>query len=287
MAQDLDFDEDDLRTLAGPRSFERGRAYLAAVTAVEVGDGWITATVQGTDAYQVELTLDEPDGLAGECACPYGMEGNFCKHLVALGLAVLAEPEAVPRKRGQARTRAQELDAWLGALPKNVLLALVREQVAQDRKLARRLELRAASASGDLVEVRARIRELLDTAPFARYGYVEYTDARAYGEQASQAASAIAALTAAGRPADAISLSREAMRLLSEAQETIDDSDGHLGRIGAALAEAHHDACRAASPTRTRPRGGWSAICSVTWTISPASVPSTTRKSSAHKGCTG
>ncbi|MEV5785446.1 SWIM zinc finger domain-containing protein [Streptomyces sp. NPDC048448] len=248
MAQDLDFDEDDLRTVAGPRSFERGRAYLAAVTAVEVGDGWITATVQGTDAYQVELTLDEPDGLAGECACPYGMEGNFCKHLVALGLAVLAEPEAVPRKRGQARTRAQELDAWLGALPKNVLLALVREQVAQDRKLARRLELRAASASGDLVEVRARIRELLDTAPFARYGYVEYTDARAYGEQASQAASAIAALTAAGRPADAISLSREAMRLLSEAQETIDDSDGHLGRIGAALAEAHHDACRAASP---------------------------------------
>ncbi|MGW3633223.1 SWIM zinc finger family protein [Streptomyces sp. NPDC005122] len=248
MARDLDFDEDDLRALAGPRSFERGRGYLAAVTAVEVGDGWITATVHGTDAYQAELTLDEPDGLAGECACPYGMEGNFCKHLVALGLTVLAEPEAVPRQRGQARTRAQELDAWLVALPKDELLALVREQIAEDRQLARRLELRAATAHGDLVEVRARIRELLDTAPFARYGYVEYTDAHAYGEQASQAVSAIAALTAAGRPADAISLSQEAMRLLSEAQEAIDDSDGHLGRIGAALAEAHHDACRAASP---------------------------------------
>ncbi|MBP2047975.1 putative Zn finger protein [Streptomyces griseochromogenes] len=248
MAQDLGFDEDDLRALAGPRSFGRGQNYPAAVTAVEVGDGWITATVHGTDAYQVELALDGPDGVAGECDCPYGMEGNFCKHLVALGLTVLAEPEAVPRQRGRARTRAQELDAWLAALSRDELLALVREQVAGDRQLARRLELRAASARGDLAEVRARIRELLDTAPFARYGYVEYADTHAYGEQASQAVSAIAALTAAGRAADAISLSREAMRLLSDAQDAIDDSDGHLGRIGAALAEAHLGACRAARP---------------------------------------
>lgn len=248
VAQDLDFDEDDLRTLAGPRSFERGREYLAGVTAVEVGDDWITATVHGTDAYQVELTLDGPDGLAGECGCPYGMEGNFCKHLVALGLTALAEPEAVPRQRGRARTRAQELDAWLASRSRDELLAVVREQVAEDRQLARRLELRAASARGDMVEVGTRIRELLDTAPFARYGYVEYADAHAYGEQASQVVSAIAALTAAGRPEDAISLSREAMRLLSEAQDAIDDSDGHLGRIGAALAEAHLDACGAARP---------------------------------------
>lgn len=93
----------------------------------------------------------------------------------------------------------------------------MREQVAEDRRLARRLELRAASARGDLGEVHTRIREVLDTAPFARYGYVEYADANAYGEQVCQAVIAIAALTAAGRPTDAISLSREAMRLQGEA----------------------------------------------------------------------
>ncbi|MFE1315177.1 hypothetical protein [Streptomyces sp. NPDC058755] len=202
--------------------------------------GWITAAAHGTDAYEAELTLDGSDGL-------YGMEGDFCKHLVALGPTVLAEPEAVPGQCGRARTRAQEQDAWLATFSRE-LLALVREQVAEDRQSARRLELRAASASGDLVEVRARIRELLDTAPFERYGYVEYVDAHAYGEQAPQAVSAIDALTVAGRPADAISLSREAMRLLSQAQDAIDDSDGHLGGIGAALAEAHLGACRAACP---------------------------------------
>ncbi|MFF7594628.1 hypothetical protein [Streptomyces mirabilis] len=37
--------EANLKTLAGPRSFERGRGYLDAVSGVEVGDGWVTASV--------------------------------------------------------------------------------------------------------------------------------------------------------------------------------------------------------------------------------------------------
>ncbi|MGP3927943.1 SWIM zinc finger family protein [Streptomyces sp. 8N616] len=98
------FTEADLRRLAGARSFEREHGYLDAVTAVEVGDGWITATVHGTDAYEVELTVDGSAGLAGECDCPYGLEGNFCKHLVALGLSVLARPDELPRQRTRAAT---------------------------------------------------------------------------------------------------------------------------------------------------------------------------------------
>lgn len=242
------FTEADLRLLAGPRSYQRGQDYLDAVTALEVGDGWITATVHGADAYEVELSLDEPEGLTGECDCPYGVEGNFCKHLVALGLTALTRSESLPGQRTQARSRAQDLDAWLAKLSKDELLALVQEQIAEDRQVRRRLELRAASARGDLVEIRARMRELLDIGRFARYGYVEYADAHAYGEQAMQAVSVVAALTATGRAEDAISLSREAMRLLSDVQEAIDDSDGHLSQIGAALAEVHLDACRTARP---------------------------------------
>ncbi|MFF9511988.1 SWIM zinc finger domain-containing protein [Streptomyces sp. NPDC014724] len=231
------FTEADLRVLAGPRSYQRAQGYLDAVTALEIGDGWITATVHGTDAYEVELSLDEPEGLTGECDCPYGMEGNFCKHLVALGLTALARSESLPRQSTRARSRAQVLDAWLAKLSRDELLALVQEQIAEDRQVRRRLELRATSARGDLAEVRARMRELLDIGRFARYGYVEYADARAFGEQAAQAVSAVAALTATGRAENAISLSREAMRLLAEVQDAIDDSDGHLGQVGAALAE--------------------------------------------------
>ncbi|GAA1925897.1 SWIM zinc finger family protein [Streptantibioticus ferralitis] len=240
--------EADLRALAGVRSFERGLGYLDAVSGVEVGDGWVTATVYGTQRYVVELTLPEPGGLSGECDCPYGLEGNFCKHLVALGLTVLARSESLPKQRKAARERAQDFDTWLSDLSRDELLALLREQVAEDRQLRRRLELRAASARGDLAGVRARSRELLDFGPFAQYGYVEYADARAYADQAGQAVSAIRALTGSGRAADAITLAREAMRLLAEALESVDDSDGGLGQIGADLADAHLEACRAARP---------------------------------------
>ncbi|MGG2458490.1 SWIM zinc finger family protein [Streptomyces sp. RGM 3693] len=240
--------EADLKMLAGARSFERGRGYLDAVSGVEVGDGWVTASVHGTERYEVELSLDGPGGLSGECDCPYGLEGNFCKHLVALGLTVLARAESLPRQRKAARGRAAGLDGWLSALSKDELLALVREQVGEDRQLRRRLELRAASARGDLSAVRARIRELLDIGPFARHGYVEYADARAYADQAGHAVSAIGALTGSGRAADGITLAREAMKLLAQAVECVDDSDGWLGQVGAGLADAHLDACRAARP---------------------------------------
>ncbi|WP_329155081.1 hypothetical protein OIU91_15600 [Streptomyces sp. NBC_01456] len=240
--------EANLKMSAGARSFERGRGYLDAVSGVEVGDGWVTASVHGTERYEVELSLDGPGGLSGECDCPYGLEGNFCKHLVALGLTVLARPESPPQQRKAARDRAQDLDGWLSALSKGELLALVRELVGEDRQLRRRLELRAASARGDLAAVRARIRELLDIGPFAHYGYVEYADARAYADQAGHAVSAISALTGSGRAADAIILVREAMKLLAQAVESVDDSDGWLGQVGAGLADVHLDACRAARP---------------------------------------
>lgn len=240
--------EANLKKLAGGRSFERALGYLDAVSGVEVGDGWITASVHGTERYEVELALDGPDGLSGACDCPYGLEGNFCKHLVALGLTVLARPESLPRQRKAARERAQDLDGWLSALSRDELLALLREQIDEDRQVRRRLELRAASARGDLTAVRSRVRDLLDIGPFAQYGYVEYADARAYADQARQAVSAIGALTGSGRAADAITLAREAMRLLAGAVESVDDSDGRLGQVGAGLADAHLDACRAARP---------------------------------------
>ncbi|KIZ14638.1 SWIM zinc finger family protein [Streptomyces natalensis] len=240
--------EANLKSLAGARSFERGRGYLDAVSGVEIGDGWITASVHGTERYELELSLEGAGGLSGECDCPYGLEGNFCKHLVALGLTLLARPEILPRQRRAARDRAQDLDGWLSARSKDELLALVQELIGEDRQLRRRLELRAASTRGDIASVRARIRELLDIGPFAQYGYVEYADARAYADQAGQAVSAIGTLTGSGRAADAILLVREAMKLLAQAVESVDDSDGWLGQVGTGLADAHLDACRAARP---------------------------------------
>lgn len=90
------------------------------------------------------------------------------------------------------------------------------------------------------------MRELFDRGPFAQYRYVEHADARA--DQAAQAVNAIRSLTAFGRVTDSMDLAREAMGMLAAVVESVDDSDGRLGEIGADLADAHHEACRATVP---------------------------------------
>ncbi|MFG2977308.1 SWIM zinc finger domain-containing protein [Streptomyces sp. NPDC048331] len=248
MTHALGFTEEDLRRLAGARSFERGLGYLSAVSRLEIGDEAITATVDGSEAYEVELTEDEDGGLTGWCDCPYGRDGNFCKHCVAVGLAVLGQAYSVPQQRSAAASRTQLLDTWLESRTREELLALLREQLADDRDLRRRLALRAAAAGEDAGIVRERILSLLDTRPFARYGYVEYSDAHAYGRQAAEAVTALRALTASGRSADAVEVAREALQALGRTYGEIDDSDGLIGDVATGLAEAHLEACRTARP---------------------------------------
>ncbi|WP_371790742.1 hypothetical protein OG285_09595 [Streptomyces sp. NBC_01471] len=154
----------------------------------------------------------------------------------------------MPHQRSAASSRTEGLERWLVSLPREELLALVREQVERDHELRRRLELRAASARRDDPTVRERVLALLDPVPFARYGCVEYADAHAYGRQASEAVAALRTLTADGRAALAVTLAREAMAALCRAYEDIDDSSGSVGSVAEELAEAHLEACRAACP---------------------------------------
>ncbi|MFE0457941.1 SWIM zinc finger domain-containing protein [Kitasatospora sp. NPDC058965] len=242
------FTEDDLRALAGPRSFERGLGYREAVEALEVDGDRFTAVVHGTDSYEVVLEPGEDGEVWGECDCPYGAEGHFCKHCVAVGLAVLQRRGELAGLRADGAARAEHLESWLSSHSRDDLLALVRELIDSDRDLRRRLELRAASAGADPGQLRARITDLLSIGRFSRYGYVEYAEARAYAGQVGEAVAAINALTGKGRGDQAIVLAREAIRLLGQACEQVDDSDGHLGAVAAELGAAHLAACRAAPP---------------------------------------
>ena len=53
-----------------------------------MSDNTLIATVVGTCRYKTSLTVKN-GFLHGNCSCPLGDEGEFCKHLVATGLAFL------------------------------------------------------------------------------------------------------------------------------------------------------------------------------------------------------
>src|ERR1700754_3807637 len=85
------FTEDDLHEQAGGQSFQRGRDYVDAVADVAPTALGVRASVRGLDSYEVWLGRSADAGLVGECSCPYGADGNFCKHCVAVGLVLLAD----------------------------------------------------------------------------------------------------------------------------------------------------------------------------------------------------
>jgi uncharacterized Zn finger protein len=217
------------------------------VSGLDVTAEEIYAVVQGTDEYEVVLTTGE-DGIEGDCDCPYGQEGAFCKHCVAVGLTVLRHGRALPAQRAAAVQKRDLLDQWLETLPREELLELLREQIGEDRDLRRSLELRAAAAHGDPAALRAGILALLDPSSHAdRHGFVGYREAFGYSVQASEAAAAIESLI--GRdPAAAVALAGEAVDVVGAVLDDADDSSGSISTVLAELATVHTAACHAAPP---------------------------------------
>jgi uncharacterized Zn finger protein len=88
MAKRATFHEMDVQSAAGSRSYERGLAYMDEVDDLQMAEHQITATVFGSELYEVVLNV-EGHRLDGACSCPYGQEGHFCKHCVAVALVAL------------------------------------------------------------------------------------------------------------------------------------------------------------------------------------------------------
>lgn len=74
-----------LARLARGSSLERGRAYAeeGRVASVTHEGGRLRARVRGKAVYAVDLWVRD-DGLSYACTCPSGVEGDFCKHCVAV-----------------------------------------------------------------------------------------------------------------------------------------------------------------------------------------------------------
>jgi uncharacterized Zn finger protein len=274
--------EADLRAAAGERSFERGTGYLRAVSGIEVTGSRVMATVSGSADYLVVLTLPDPVAdrrLRGECGCPYGQEGFFCKHCVAVGLALLRDAAAIPRQRrdgdrpaGKAAARsgrrsrpsptpskASDLSCWLNSLSHDDLVAIVSDQLVEDDDWRRRLDLRAAAAASDLPAVTASVQSLLRGADeygshkFAgHYGYLEGPESWYYARRIRQVSDAIKQLTQAGQAGDAMMIAEHALAAIAESSRHASDRAGVIPAATAELAAAHQEACRATASDPVR-----------------------------------
>lgn len=147
-----------LEALAGGTAFHRGEEYFSvgAVGRLRVKEDKVSAKVEGTETYQVEL-WDEEGELVGDCTCPRAGDGYFCKHCVAVGLAWLDEHRSASSPAdgtGRKPPKTMRRDPWkdirqyLETQPAESLVEVLLAVAQRDDRLFQSLLLKAERTHG-------------------------------------------------------------------------------------------------------------------------------------------
>ena len=238
--------ERDLPDLTDPATIGRGRAYARSerVVALRRQEGTVTAEVQGTEPYRVELT-----GSTWSCDCPVGVTGAFCKHCVAVVVvsSATAGPDAAAPEPDGAGVDVQvtsSIHAWIDALPAEDLRNLLREAVTVSGEVSGALARAHADSTGDLTALRAQVEA--DLKPRRRF--YEYRQANDYARDAH---GLIDHLTdPEGLPAtlDLLRLLERALALTVRTILRSDDSSGSQGDQIRALLDRHAEVAARIGP---------------------------------------
>ncbi|MHB9101837.1 MAG: SWIM zinc finger family protein [Sulfuricella sp.] len=241
-----------LEDLAGGTAFRRGEEYFSvgAVSRLRATDDKVTAKVEGTETYQVELRDDDGD-LAYDCTCPRAADGYFCKHCVAVGLAWLAENSAVP-KSGAATGKKKRRDPWrdikeyLTTQPPETLADLLLDVAQRDDRLYQSLLLKAERTCGG-GNVAKAFRRAIDGATHI-HGFVDWREVGTFAGNIDQVADSLVELLKPDTAAMLVELAEYAIERVENSLEQVDDSNGEIGDIVYRLGELHLKACTLERP---------------------------------------
>lgn len=245
-----------LEALAGGTAFRRGEEYFSvgAVGRLRAQENKVSAKVEGTETYQVELWEDDRD-LAGDCTCPRAGDGYFCKHCVAVGLAWLDEhgsassaADGAGRKSAKAKRRDpwKDIRQYLETQPAESLIDVLLDVAQRDDRLFQALLLKAERTHGGGNTEKA-FRRAIDDAVQIR-GFIDWREVGTYAGNIDQVAESLAELLQPDSAAMLVGLAEHAIEKVENSLEQVDDSNGEIGGIVCRLGELHLKACTMAKP---------------------------------------
>ena len=233
--------ETTLLRAAGERVYGRGEDYVRYVRGLRMTASKAYASIQAKNVYTVELDWSGPS-LTGFCTCPHHGDGNFCKHLVATGLAAI-DTGRVPADD----TATTTVEAAVQAMEIAELRDLVMTLAQRDAGVRRMLEVRATAASGDNSQTKAELEAYVRNALTFR-GFVDYRRSFEVAESASDMLDELEVHLDSGfaelvRPALLYALTR-----LRKMLGNVDDSSGSIGDQCQRAADLYARACRLGQP---------------------------------------
>lgn len=252
--------EDMLRSLSTEQSFERGRQYYRAgaiQNAACQGDV-LTAVCEGSSApaYRLRVEMDQVGVRTASCTCPYDW-GGLCKHLVALLLTYIHQPETFSERRPVA--------GLLEGLDREDLAALIEKLASRDPDLYDWLEVSILQLGAEKIVApqgspatstskkekretvvseqayRRQVKNILHTLDGLSSSQA-YWGVSSMVEQLEEVRQSAKQFLEAGDPQGAIRILMVLLQEVADEYETFDDSDGELGEfldsLGLPLAEA-------------------------------------------------
>lgn len=240
---DVPLSESTLRKVAGDLVYARGEDYVRYVRGLRTTESKAYASIQAKRVYTVELDWSGPlpDGI---CTCPHNADGNFCKHLVAAGLAALDTGRIAVHDTGD-----EALQAVVQSMSVEELRDLVMALAQRDAGVRRMLEIRATAASGDDTQAKAEFEAYVRNTLTFR-GYIDYRRSFEVAESASDMLDELENHLNSGaaevvRPALLLAVTE-----LREILQYVDDSSGSIADQCQRAADLYATASRLGEPDR-------------------------------------
>lgn len=174
--------DSDWRELFQPWILERGRNYHTEglVRNLHIDIDCITANVEETDDYEVEVFLDESLVVEMTCTCPYAEDGSSCKHMAAVLFAAEAEEQAsdTPSKTVSSRSQPILWQETLEQLSAEQMREFLTSIISKDMRLQELIVLRYREQNPELLkdsweeQIHEIVRRYSD-----RRGYIDYVHA--------------------------------------------------------------------------------------------------------------
>jgi len=241
---------------------ERGKQYWQrglVQDLEEIEDGKWTAQVEGTQVYEVSISIFDDMVTDYNCTCPYDL-GPVCKHEVAMLYAIQEcliavavtdkwEQETMKSKKRRAKpgkqkpkTVAEKVDEVLKKMSQEEIIDLVRGYALSNREFRVILLAQATLRSGG--DSKSAYRELVKESlrsGMDRHGLIDYWSTRRAVRGAEELLNKAVKLMESGNPEQAVPIFQAVIEELVPALQFADDSNGD---IGGAIEWAFGEFCR-------------------------------------------
>ena len=209
------------------RILERGYDYYRSgnVEDLNIQKNEITATVYGSEEYDVSILMDGREIEEMECTCPYAEDGNYCKHMAAVLYAAEKEPAVISSSVSEIETFVEQAD--IGEL-KKFLIEVLQKDDALFLKL--KSSLAKKSEEIDIKQYQKQIERTIREYG-GHYGYIEYDDAGSFMDEMEEYLdNDVQKLISTNLLESAFELS--SLLFLEVSAVEMDDSNGELGAFG-------------------------------------------------------